>query len=111
MYHIKNKVQLIGKVTDTPIIKNTEEDRKHARLSLETSEKIKGTKGRMETETITHNLVGWGKVADLIETYVKKDSEIAIEGKLTHRSFTDKDGEKKLITEVEIREILLLSKD
>jgi single-strand DNA-binding protein len=56
-------------------------------------------------------LFGTGKVADLIEKHVKKGSEIAIQGKLTQRSFTDKDGEKKLITEVEIREILLLSKD
>ncbi len=111
MYHIKNKVQLIGKVSTAPTITNLENDRKRMTLSLDTEEVIGHKAGKKEIETITHVLVGYGKVADLVENHVKKGKEIAIEGKLTHRSYTDKDGEKRYVTEVEVREILLLSKD
>lgn len=105
MYHIKNKVQLIGTVVETPIVADTQDNGKHARLSMRTTEKL-----NTETETIEHNLFGTGKVAYLIEKHVQKGSEIAIQGKLTHRSYTDNDGIKRYVTEVEIREILLLEK-
>lgn len=109
MYHIKNKVQLIGTLTDTPIIENTPHKGKCVRFVLETTE----TTGKTETETTPHNLIGYGKVANLVEKYVKKGSEIAIEGKLTCRdSYVLNDaGAKQYVNEVEIREILLLSKD
>jgi single-strand DNA-binding protein len=55
-------------------------------------------------------LVAWGKQAEIIESYVKKGSEIAIEGKLTNRSWDDKNGEKQYITEIIVNEVLLLDK-
>lgn len=59
-------------------------------------------------ETQWHLIVAWGKVAEIAEKYLDKGSEIAIEGKLINRSYTDKEGVKKYITEVELNELLLL---
>ena len=61
-------------------------------------------------ETYWHNLVAWGKTAEIAEKYLNKGSEVAIEGKLTNRSYNDKDGVKKYITEIVVSDILLLDK-
>jgi single-strand DNA-binding protein len=110
MYALKNKVQLIGHVGNAPEIKNTDTGKKVAKLSVATSESYRNTKGEKVTETQWHSLVAWGKVAEIIEQYVNKGSEIAIEGKLTHRDFTDASGIKRYFTEVVINELLLLDK-
>jgi single-strand DNA-binding protein len=60
------------------------------------------------TETQWHTVVAWGKVAELAEKYLAKGSEVAIEGKLINRNYTDKEGVKKYITEVQLNELLLL---
>ena len=61
-------------------------------------------------ETIWHNLVVWDKTAENLAKFTDKGSEIAIEGKLTNRSYTDKNGDKKGITEIVVNEFLLLDK-
>ena len=61
-------------------------------------------------QTEWHRVTAWGKTAEIIEKYVVKGKEVAIEGKLTHRSYDDSNGEKRYITEVVVNEILLLSK-
>ena len=108
MYTLKNKVQLIGHLGADPEIKNTEAEKKYAKFSLATNETYRNSKGEKITETTWHNLVAWGKVAEIAEKYLHKGQEIAIEGKLISRSYTDKNGAKKYITEVQINEILLL---
>ena len=110
MYALKNKVQLIGNLGNAPEIKNTDSGKKVARFSMATNESYKKENGERVTETQWHNLVAWGKVAELAEQYLNKGSEIAIEGKLTHREYTDKDGVKRYITEVVVNEILMLDK-
>jgi single-strand DNA-binding protein len=110
MYALKNKVQLIGNLGNAPEIKNTDSGKKVARFSMATNDSYKKENGERVTETQWHNLVAWGKVAELAEQYLNKGSEIAIEGKLTHRDYTDKDGIKRYITEVVVNEILLLDK-
>ncbi|MEZ5045772.1 MAG: single-stranded DNA-binding protein [Chitinophagaceae bacterium] len=110
MYALKNKVQLIGNLGNAPEIKTTENGKKLARFSLATNENYRNQKGERITETQWHNLVAWGKVADLAEQYLNKGSEIAIEGKLTHREYQDAQGVKRYITEVIVNEILLLDK-
>ena len=70
----------------------------------------KNEKGEKVEETQWHSLIAWGKTADIIEKYVVKGKEIAIEGKLTHRSYEDKNGEKRYVTEVVIDELLMLGK-
>jgi len=108
MYALKNKVQLIGNLGNAPEVKTTESGKKLARFSVATNESYRNAKGEKVTETTWHNLVAWGKVADIAEKYLTKGKEIAIEGKLVNNSYTDKDGNKKYSTEVLVNEILML---
>jgi single-strand DNA-binding protein len=108
MYALKNKVQLIGNLGNAPEIKTTEGGKKLARFSMATNESYRNAKGEKITETQWHNLVAWGKVADIAEKFLVKGSEIAIEGKLMNRNYIDKAGVKKYITEVQVAEVLLL---
>ena len=108
MYALKNKVQLIGNLGNAPEVKTTESGKKLAKFSMATNESYRNASGEKVTETTWHNLVAWGKVADIAEKYLNKGSEVAIEGKLINRSYTDKDGNKKYITEVQVNELLML---
>jgi single-strand DNA-binding protein len=110
MSTLKNKVQLIGHVGQDPEIKTFDGGKKLAKLSIATNESYKNEKGEKVEETQWHNLIAWGKTAETIEKYVVKGKEIAIEGKLTHRSYEDKNGEKRYVTEVVIDELLMLGK-
>ena len=110
MSTLKNKVQLIGHVGNDPEIKTFDGGKKLAKLNVATNESYKNDKGEKVEETQWHNLVAWGKTADIIEKYVVKGKEIAIEGKLTHKSYEDKNGEKRYVTEVVIDELMLLGK-
>ena len=110
MSTLRNKVQLIGHVGNDPEIKTFDGGKKLAKLSIATNESYKNDKGEKVEETQLHNLIAWGKTADTIEKYVVKGKEIAIEGKLTHKSYEDKNGEKRYVTEVVIDELLMLGK-
>ena len=110
MNAMKNTVQLIGNVGNDPEIKTFDGGKKLAKLAIATNESYKNEKGEKVEETQWHSLIAWGKTADIIEKYVVKGKEIAIEGKLTHRSYEDKNGEKRYVTEVVIDEVLLLGK-
>mgnify|MGYP003611692117 FL=1 len=105
---MKNKVQLIGHVGQEPEIKNLDGGKKVANITLATNEVYYRDNGDKVEQTEWHKVVAWGKTAEVIEKYVSKGKEIAIEGKLTHRSYDDKNGEKRYITEVVANEILLL---
>lgn len=108
MSNLKNKVQLIGRLGQAPEVKHLESGKTVANFSLATNEKYKNAKGELIENTEWHNLVAWGKTAEIIEKYVQKGSEIAIEGKLTSRSWDDKDGNKRYTTEVLVNELLLM---
>ena len=108
MYALKNKVQLIGNLGNNPEIKTLDGGKKLARFSVATNEVYRNTKGEKVTETQWHNLVAWGKVAEIAEKFLTKGSEVAIEGKLMNRTYNDKDGVKKYFTEVQVNELLLL---
>ncbi|HYX05455.1 MAG TPA: single-stranded DNA-binding protein, partial [Bacteroidales bacterium] len=75
---------------------------------LATSESYKNSEGNKITDTQWHNVVVWGPPAGIAQKYLKKGHEVAVEGKLVHRSYDDKDGNKKYISEVVVNEILLL---
>ena len=107
---MKNSVQLVGNVGQDPEIKNLEGGKKVANFSIATNESYKNEKGEKVDQTEWHRVSAWGKTAEIIEKYVSKGKEIAIEGKLTHRSYDDKDGVKRYITEVLANEVLLLGK-
>ncbi|PNW27295.1 single-stranded DNA-binding protein [Formosa algae] len=108
MSTIKNRVQLIGNVGQEPSITILEDGKKLARISLATNEHYINKKGEKHTNTSWHNLIAWGKKADIIEEYVSTGRELAIEGKLSSRSYEDKNGVKRYVTEITISEILLL---
>jgi single-strand DNA-binding protein len=108
MYALKNKVQLIGNLGNAPEVKTLESGKKMARFSVATSESYRNAKGEKVTETQWHTLVAWGKVAEIVEKYLTKGKEVAIEGKLISRSYNDKEGNKKYITEIQVNELLLL---
>ncbi|WP_291286604.1 single-stranded DNA-binding protein [Flavobacterium sp.] len=108
MNAMKNRVQLIGNVGNDPEIKTLESGKKLAHLNIATNEKYTNDKGQKVEQTEWHRVTAWGKTAEIIEKFVVKGKEVAVEGKLTHRSYDDKNGEKKFITEVVVSEILLL---
>ncbi len=108
MSNLRNTVRLIGNTGQDPEIMNLESGKKLAKFTLATSESYKTDKGEKITDTQWHNIVAWGKTAEIIEKYVTKGKEIAIEGKLTHRSYDDKNGDKKYYTEVVANELLLI---
>jgi single-strand DNA-binding protein len=110
MNTLRNKVQLIGNLGNDPEIITLESGKKLAKFSLATNESYKNAQGEKVTQTDWHNLIAWNKTADIIEKYVTKGKEIAIEGKLTNRSYETKEGEKRYITEVVVNEILMLGK-
>ncbi|NJY61917.1 single-stranded DNA-binding protein [Salinimicrobium sp. CDJ15-81-2] len=111
MNALRNKVQLIGNVGNAPEILSFESGKKMARFSIATNEIYKNSKGEKVTDTQWHNIVAWGKTADLIENYVSKGKEIGVEGKLTSRTYDDKDGITRYVTEVLCSEVLLLGKE
>ena len=110
MNAMKNKVQLIWNVGNDPEIKTFEGGRKLANLTIATNDSYKNDKGEKVEQTEWHKVVAWGKTAEIIEKYVTKGLQIGIEGKLTHRSYDDKNGEKRYITEVVVNDVLLLGK-
>ncbi len=107
---MRNKVQLIGHVGQEPEIKNLEGGKKLASISIATNDSYTNDKGEKVEQTEWHKVIAWGKTAEIIEKYVTKGKEIAIEGKLTHRSYDDKNGDKKYITEIVAGELLLIGK-
>ncbi|MBN8640731.1 MAG: single-stranded DNA-binding protein [Flavobacteriales bacterium] len=105
---MRNKVQLIGNVGQDPEIKNLEGGKKVANLTIATNEVYYKENGEKVEQTEWHRVTAWGKPAEIIEKYVTKGKEVAIEGKLTHRSYDDKNGEKRYVTEVIVKEIVLI---
>ncbi|MFN0728678.1 single-stranded DNA-binding protein [Polaribacter gochangensis] len=108
MSTLRNKVQLIGNLGNNPEIITLESGKKLAKMSIATNETYKNAQGEKVTDTQWHNVVAWNKTAEIIEKYLQKGSEVAIEGKLTSRSYEDKDGTKKYITEIVCNEMLML---
>jgi single-strand DNA-binding protein len=105
MTNLVNSVRLIGNVGRTPEVKEFGTGRKKAAMSMATTEKRRMENGDYTTHTEWHNLICWGKQADVVERFVKKGSRLAIEGKLAHREYTGSDGQKRYITEIVVHEI------
>lgn len=108
MNALRNKVQLIGNLGMDPEVKSLDGGKKLAKLSIATNETYKNAKGERVTETQWHNLIAWGKTAEVVEKFLKKGTEVAVEGKLINRNYIDKEGKKRYITEIEVSEFLML---
>lgn len=105
---LRNKVTLIGHTGKEVEVFNFENGNKKATVTLATNDFYINAAGERVEDTQWHNLVAFGKTADILEKYVPKGKEIAIEGKLTYRSYDDKDGTKRFLTEIRIEEMVLL---
>ncbi|MFT5600855.1 MAG: single-strand DNA-binding protein [Flavobacteriales bacterium] len=110
MNNLRNKVQLIGNLGATPEVITLDSGNTLAKMTLATNDTYKNQKGETVKETQWHNLVAWGNTAKIAEQYLEKGKEVCIEGKLTSRNYTDKEGVKRYITEIVCSEILLLGK-
>lgn len=106
---MRNKVQLIGHLGMDPEMK-TFDNNQMARFSIATNEKYTNGKGEQVENTQWHNVVAWGKTAEIAQKYLSKGREVAVEGKLETRQYDDKDGNKRYITQVVCNELLLLGK-
>ncbi|NVK09125.1 MAG: single-stranded DNA-binding protein [Tenacibaculum sp.] len=108
MNALKNRVQLIGNLGNTPEIITLESGKKLAKFAIATNETYKNAQGEKVTDTQWHNVVAWNRTAEIVEKYLEKGKEVMIEGKLTSRSFEDKEGNKRYIAEVICNELLML---
>jgi single-strand DNA-binding protein len=110
MSNLRNSVRLAGCFGGDPEVKTVGDNKKMVRVSIATNDSYKNDKGEKVEETQWHNLVMWGKTAEIAERYLHKGSEVTIEGKLTSRSYVDKDGVKRYMTEVVVSELLMMGK-
>jgi single-strand DNA-binding protein len=110
MNALKNSVKLIGNLGQDPEIVNLESGSKLAKFSIATTDSYKNAKGEKVEDTQWHNIVAWGKTAEIVENYLVKGKQVAVEGKLIHRSYETKEGEKRYISEIKCNELLMLGK-
>lgn len=110
MSNLRNSVRLMGFLGNDPEVKALNDKKKVARVSIATKEFYKNDKGEKVEETQWHNLVLWDRLANLAESYLHKGSEVSIEGKLSSRTYTDREGVKRYITEVLVNDVQMLGK-
>ncbi len=110
MNTLRNKVQLIGHLGADPEMKTLENGNTLTKMRLATSDTYKNAQGEKVTDTQWHQVVAWGKTAEIAGKYLSKGSEVMVEGRLVHRDFTGSDGQKRYFTEVVVNEMLLMDK-
>jgi len=110
MNNLSNSVRLTGRLGAAPEMRELENEKKVAKISLATHYYRKNGKGETVEETHWHQLVLWNKQAEIAEQYLAKGSQIAVEGRLANRFYTDKDGDRRYVTEVVVSELMLLGK-
>lgn len=113
MNSLKNRVTLIGNLGQDPELKTTESGKKVTHFTLATNDGFKNADGQKVNETTWHNIVAWNGLADVAGRYLKKGKEVAVEGRIVYRSYEDKKGATKYITEIVLNDLILLrsSKD
>ena len=109
MNTLRNKVQLIGNLGKDPETTELKEGKKLCRFSIATNESYKNASGERVTETQWHNLIAWNKTAEFVGKFLRKGSQVAVEGKLMNRSYNDKQGIKKYITEIVVNDFVMLN--
>jgi len=108
MNALRNRVQLIGNLGQDPELKTLENGKKVTRFTLATSEEYKNAEGQKIKETTWHNIVAWNGLADIAEKYLKKGRQVAVDGRIVYRSYEDKKGVTKNITEIVLNDLLFL---
>jgi single-strand DNA-binding protein len=108
MNSLKNRVTLIGNLGQDPEIKTTESGKKVTHFTLATTDSYKNADGQKVNETTWHNIVAWNGLADIASRFLKKGREVAVEGRIVYRTYEDKKGSTKYITEIVLNDLLLL---
>ena len=108
MNSLKNRVTLIGNLGQDPETKTTETGKKVTHFTLATNDGYKNADGQKVNETTWHNIVAWNGLADIAGKFLKKGKEVAVEGRIVYRSYEDKKGVTKNITEIVLNDLLLL---
>lgn len=110
MNALRNRVQLIGNLGKDPETITFDSNRKLTKFSVATNESYSNAKGEKIDETQWHNVVVWGKLAEVAEKYLKKGMEICLEGKLVNRSYETKEGDKRYVSEIVVNEFVMLGR-
>jgi len=110
MNTLRNHVQLIGNVGKDIELKTISNGNFVARFPVATNEYYKNNKGEKVQETQWHNVVVWGKQAELASKLLAKGNEVCLQGKLVHRSYEDPDGNKKYVSEIKVNEFIKMTK-
>lgn len=108
MNALRNSVKLIGRLGQDPEVKTLDKGNKFAKFSLATSDSFTTKDGNRQEQTQWHNIVVWGNLAGICEKYLKKGKEIAIDGRLTYRTWEDKNGTKHTSSEIVASEMLFV---
>jgi len=108
MNALRNRVQLIGNLGQDPEIKTLESGKKVAHFTIATNDAYKNSEGQKVEETTWHNIVAWNGLAERAAKYLKKGKQVAVDGRINYRSYEDKKGVTKYITEIVLNELLLL---
>lgn len=109
MNNLRNKVSLIGRLGVQPEIINLHSGFKRVRFTLATNERYKNKEGEWRENTQWHTINVWGKLAEKAERFLEKGLEVFLDGKLIHRSFENKNGEKQYATVVEATDFFIVS--
>ena len=107
--NLRNRVQLIGNLGAAPEIKEFGNSKKLARFSIATTEVYK-KEGKLVKETQWHNMIAWDKIANIVEKNLITGSEVIIDGRIMHRSYSDSAGEKKTVTEIVVENLMFRNK-
>ncbi len=108
MSSLANRVTLIGNLGQDPEIKTIESGKKVTHFTLATNENFKNADGQKIKETTWHNIVAWNGLADVAEKFLKKGYEVAVEGRIVYKTYEDKKGVTKNITEIVLSDLELL---
>ncbi|MDF9795890.1 single-strand DNA-binding protein [Catalinimonas alkaloidigena] len=110
MNAMKNRVQLIGRLGQDPEVRTLNSGRMVAQFSLATSEVYKNSAGERVQDTQWHQVIAWGKLAEISENLLIKGQEVVVEGKISYRNYEDKNGIKRYVTEIIASDIMLVGK-
>lgn len=111
MNTLRNHVQLIGNLGKDFEVKSSSNGVSMAKAPIATNEYYTDSKGEKIQQTQWHNIVAWGKLAENMDKLLKKGDELAVQGKLVHRSYEDTKGETRYISEVIVNEFVKLTKE
>ncbi len=109
MKTLRNYVQLIGNLGQDVELTQFETGTKVAKFTMATHDYYKGKNGEKKENTQWHNIIAWGKLAELCEDNLAKGDHVILKGQLTYRSYEDKNGNKRQVTEVILSEFIKIN--